>query len=126
MHTILVLWRVYVDPLFMEMTPEHQNVLLWAALLHNIAKRGSPFIRGRDHCFAFKSALHSIDFLRGLHSATTSEKHDFAWSQVKRLLDESVQPLPEIWREDFRHGRPVVTVMNSHHNMSEVFYYLWR
>ena len=44
---------------------------------------------------------------------------------MKRLLLESVQPLPAIWREDFKHGKPVVTQMNSHHNLPEIFYYLW-
>ena len=53
------------------------------------------------------------------------EEERVCWGQVERLLSESLQPLPAIWREDFRHGKPVVTVMQSHHNLPEVFRYLW-
>ncbi len=33
--------------------------------------------------------------------------------------------MPAIWREDFRHGKPLVTTMHSHHNLPEIFYYMW-
>jgi hypothetical protein len=44
---------------------------------------------------------------------------------VKRLLSESIEPLPAFVREDFKHGKPVCTVMHAHNNLSEIFHYLW-
>ena len=55
-HTILSVWRATKEPLFFELSDEKKNVCKWACLLHNIAKRGSPCIKGRDHIHAFRSA----------------------------------------------------------------------
>ena len=65
-HSILVLWRAVKDPLFAELSPEEQNQLQWACLLHDIAKRGSPCILGRDHCHAFRSAATLIEVFEKL------------------------------------------------------------
>ena len=44
---------------------------------------------------------------------------------MHRLIDESVQPVWPDYRKTFQHGQPVCTVMHSHHNLVEIFYYLW-
>lgn len=107
-HTILVLWRATRENLFADLGPEEQNALKWACLFHDVKKRGSPCIVGRDHCHAFRSARVAIEIFKSLgflEGKGTSED----WSNVCRLLQESTQPLPAIYREDFRHGMPVVT-----------------
>jgi hypothetical protein len=48
-HTILVLWRLVIDPLFPTYTKEEQNILKWGALLHDIRKLGYPVYEGKDH-----------------------------------------------------------------------------
>jgi len=55
-HTILVLWRTVIDPLFSDYTTDEQNILKWAALLHDIRKLGMPIYEGKDHIHPFKSA----------------------------------------------------------------------
>ena len=59
-HSILVLWKASRDPLFVDLSPEHQNVMMWTCLLHDIAKRGSPVIKGRDFVHAFRSAAAAL------------------------------------------------------------------
>ena len=65
-HTVLVLWRTIREGNYESLSSEEQNQLKWAALLHQISKRGSPTILGRDHCHAFKSAESTIRILMRL------------------------------------------------------------
>ena len=60
-HTLLVVAMVVRDPLFAEMTPEKQNILKWAALMHDISKLSIPAIEGRDHVHPFKSSIAVLD-----------------------------------------------------------------
>lgn len=124
-HTILVLWKAVHDPMYESMTLDEQNVLKWACLLHDISKRGTPTIQGRDFMHSFNSAATTLKVLREMGIWSVDEDQMSDLEQVIRLIGESVQPLPAIWREDFKHGRPMVTTMQSHHNLQEIFYYLW-
>lgn len=74
---------------------------------------------------SFNSAATTLKVLREMGIWSVDEDQMCDLEQVIRLLGESVQPLPAIWREDFKHGRPMVTTMQSHHNLQEIFYYLW-
>ena len=131
-HTILVLWRATQQPLFDQLSLEEQNVLKWTCLLHDLAKRGTPLILGRDHCHAFRSAAAALEVFKHLGillptgpSSKSNQGANQPLESVLRLISESFQPLPEIWRDDFRHGKPVVTVMHAHHNLPEIFHNLW-
>ena len=77
-HTILTLWIVTKDPLFEKLSATEQNVLKWAALLHDIAKRGTPTICGRDHVHAFRSAAATVQILEQLgivqHNSTAQRE----------------------------------------------------
>ena len=44
---------------------------------------------------------------------------------MNRLIDESVQPVWKQVHDKFKHLQPVCTQMHSHHNLSEIFHYLW-
>lgn len=44
-----------------------QNVLKWAALLHDIKKRLLPLFNGRDHIHPFMSGMATLDILRDLN-----------------------------------------------------------
>lgn len=59
-HTILVLWRVMIDPMFQTYSQLEQNILKWGALLHDIRKLGPPVYEGKDHIHPFKSAQSVI------------------------------------------------------------------
>jgi len=65
-HTIIVLWRATLDPLFAKLSASDKNILKWACLLHDIAKRGAPNICGRDYTHAFRSAATSLEIFRQL------------------------------------------------------------
>ena len=114
------------------MCDSDRNIIKWACLLHDLAKRGTPTILGRDHCHAFRSAAVTLQIFKNLGIGQASGPNQAAreaqqshFETILRLIYESFQPLPQIWREDFRHGMPVVTQMNSHHNLGEIFYLLW-
>lgn len=55
-HTMLVLWRTVIDPLYSTYSKFEQNIVKWAALLHDIRKLGMPVYEGKDHIHPFKSA----------------------------------------------------------------------
>ena len=114
---------------FKKLSKPHQNILKWVSVSHDLKKLGLPSIYGRDHIHPFKTAIAMIDifFRKGMiHIDEDSKaKEALKWKQIKRLLRESLQPLPAIVREDFRHGKPVCTVMHSHQNLAEIFFYLW-
>lgn len=80
-----------------------RNVLKWACLLHEVSKRGSPTIKGRDFVYAFRSAATTLRVFERLGVLEKGEQRS-DWEHVHQLLAESNQPLPAIWRSDFRHG----------------------
>lgn len=125
-HSLIVLCLLVKDPLFTELNEEDQNVLKWAALLHDISKLSIPVIEGKDHVHPFKSASTLLDFFKrlGLFRLMTETKES-QLQQVHRLLKESVQPLPPEYMDLAAHGEPICTLMHSHHNLPEIFYYLW-
>jgi len=51
------------EPLYLAENKRNQNVLKWAALLHDIAKRTIPVFEGRDHVHPFISANVVIDVM---------------------------------------------------------------
>ena len=96
-HTIVVLALVLADPLMPTFTAEERNMLKWASLLHDIAKLSTPAIRGKDHIHPFKSAKIVLDvferynFIPDLHK--NYEQMKASLDTIKRLVDESVQPI---------------------------------
>jgi HD-GYP domain-containing protein (c-di-GMP phosphodiesterase class II) len=42
LHTLNVVYRTVRDPLYSKLSKSEQNILKWAALLHDIVKRGDP------------------------------------------------------------------------------------
>jgi hypothetical protein len=55
-HSINVLICTIRDTIYKkEIAEQHQNILKWAALLHDICKRGHPAVKGRDHIHPFIS-----------------------------------------------------------------------
>jgi hypothetical protein len=90
-HTMLVCYRMIQDPLFAEFNSREQNILKWAALLHDIRKLGMPVYHGKDHIHPFKSAesvLEIFERLGYIKLVSEEDKDDF--KNVLRLLRESV------------------------------------
>jgi len=59
-HSLTVIYLVTQDPLFKAMSPPQQNTLKWAALLHDICKKGEPEFNGRDHIHPFMGGLATL------------------------------------------------------------------
>ena len=59
-HSFTVLYLVMLDPIFIGMSPEQKNTLKWAALLHDICKRGEPEFNGRDYTHPFMGGLATL------------------------------------------------------------------
>ncbi len=62
-HTLLVLWRAkeHLPHFYNSLSTEEQNIVLWACLLHDIKKLGTPLIEGKDHIHPFKSAVSVLE-----------------------------------------------------------------
>lgn len=54
-HTLNVLYLVYnQNEEYKRLGKEDQNIMLWAALIHDICKLGHPVYEGKDHIHPFK------------------------------------------------------------------------
>lgn len=53
-HSLNVLYLTMNDVEYLKLPENEQNILKWAALLHDIAKLGPPIFEGRDHIHPFR------------------------------------------------------------------------
>lgn len=125
-HTLLVLWRAkdHLPEHYNQLSAKERNMILWACLLHDVKKLGSPVIEGKDHIHPFKSAISVLEVFKQIGILDIQGK-EHAYTQIVRLLGESVQPVPQEYAREFEHGKAYMTLMHSHHNLKEIFHYLW-
>ena len=57
LHSLLVLYLTWVDVRMSGLSEKQKQTLKWAALLHDISKRGQPEFTGRDHTHPFVGGL---------------------------------------------------------------------
>jgi HD superfamily phosphodiesterase len=50
-----------MDAMWKSLGADDKNVLLWAGLLHDIAKLGTPVIRGKDNIHPYTSAATALE-----------------------------------------------------------------
>lgn len=91
-HTLTVLWLVSESTFSKECqyTEMDINIIQWAALLHDVRKLQDPFIKGKDHVHPFKSAVAVLEVFQELGLLECSTTPDSDFSQICRLLRESV------------------------------------
>ena len=117
------------DPFYLEQySPFEQNVHKWAALLHDICKRGEPEIVARDHIHPFISAEAVLIIFRHLGIIKIEGKQqEQSYEHLLKLIRESKQPYHEKYllnkRSNELEGN--CTEMHSHHNLQEIFALLW-
>jgi len=77
--------------LYDKLNRSEKNIILWACLLHDVRKLGSPIFEGKDHVHPFKSAASVLDVFQQMKILDTStpEKY-YQYTQTVRLLGESV------------------------------------
>ena len=59
-HTLNVLYLVFTNTEIKKLSYEDQNLLRWAALLHDMCKLTTPKIEGKDHLHPFKSGRNAL------------------------------------------------------------------
>ena len=115
LHTINVLYCLINDRDYSSMSPEEQNILQWAALLHDINKLGPPVHEGKDHMHPFKGAATVLRvFTRLGLIELKSEKQQFALLSIYDLLFVSKQPVHESWSRHFKSGEIFCKHMQAH------------
>jgi hypothetical protein len=119
-HTILVLWRAKtcLPDLWQELSGDEQNILLWACLMHDLRKMQKPLLSGKDHVHPFKSGACVLEFFAKMGLVEQSE----SLQCVLRLIRESVQPIE---KERMPTDPQMMTIMQSHHNLDQIFALLW-
>lgn len=103
-HVVCVFTGMYMMPEFLEMTREHQQMMKWVVLFHDIEKE--PLPHKRDALHPLKSAVSAARALPGIGFPVTNTYHHeiHSWSeqttQAFLIIDDDVKPdnskLPEI------------------------------
>lgn len=64
-HTINVLFRTINNHTYLTQLNEfEQNIVKWAALFHDLCKRGDPAFEGKDHIHPFNSGALTLKAFR--------------------------------------------------------------
>jgi hypothetical protein len=74
-HTINVMYKTITDKFYLKQLSKYeQNILKWAALLHDITKRGTPEFEGQDHIHPFNSGMATLEIFRNLKILNINDK----------------------------------------------------
>ncbi len=94
-HTRNVVVMTYLDPDFEDLSPDSKNILMWSCFLHDISKRGSPLIIGKDHVHPFNCAATTIKIFQRLKFITDGEERV---SELLAKIKSSFEILkPSLW-----------------------------
>lgn len=112
------------------LSEEQRNILKWAALLHDICKRGLPEFSGRDHIHPFVSGMqvlkifHRLGLIDEQFTDRTVEPE-----QIERaydLIENSIHaPVPESYGQQFKPDEKYCTEQHSHEHLDTLFETLW-
>ena len=93
----------------------------WAALLHDISKRGEPEFKGRDHTHPFTAGLSVLQiFHRFGHLQADLLKYDMTLNEeslelVYALIEQSIHdPVEPDYAKNFKEGEKFCTEIHSH------------
>ena len=83
-HVMCVFLGMYMTPEYLSLSPEHQGMMKWIILFHDIEK--TPLPNKRDHLHAFRSAVNAARTLPrlGFPVASEYESHIAEWDQFIR------------------------------------------
>lgn len=115
-----MLYQTTREPIFInEMAEKEQNILKWAALLHDVSKRGAPEINGKDHIHPFVSGAAVLEIFRDLGFIQLESKvHELEFDKVIQLIMDSKEELSKVPRKACRHR-------HSHQHLKQIFSTLW-
>ena len=97
-HTLNVVYRHITNSIYVEQCDdEDQNILKWAALLHDICKRGPPLFYGKDHVHPFTSAALTLKIFHHLNFFHLKDQS--VLNSILDLIDKSVNTdrVQKVW-----------------------------
>ena len=85
-HILRMLYCVLIDPDYLKMSPRDQNILKWATLLHDIAKRssGTAAPKKKDTAHPYYSGAETLRILAKIYY--TKEKCEHCHIRIKNLM----------------------------------------
>lgn len=125
LHSINVLVCTVMHPNFETISAEEQNILKWAALFHDIKKRGPPEFDGKDHIHPFVSggAMLQVFHELGILVLRTEEERTL-FQNILFLIEDSHQPVQTVWPQ-VRPDQNLCQKVHSHKNLQALFTALW-
>jgi hypothetical protein len=94
-HVMCVFLGMYMTPEYLSLSPEHQGMMKWVTLFHDIEK--APLPNKRDHLHAFRSAVNAARTLPRLGFPVTSEYDSriTEWDQFTRSAIAQLENSPD-------------------------------
>lgn len=121
--------------MFKELKPDEKNLMMWAALLHDIRKQGLPKFEGKDHIHPFQSSLSVLRFLKKFKIIDCSNNEvKKIYDEIKRLIKDSTETLDEKAIRENKENLSKVKKYNvehvcehvhSHRHLKRIYELLW-
>ncbi|CAI2366836.1 unnamed protein product [Moneuplotes crassus] len=120
-HTLIATYNVLRDDRFGGLSGEIQNQLLWAALCHDLGKRGKADFEGKDHIHPFRSAAYFVNILKN-NNLIKDELRDKA-DELSELVFNAHTDIQYEWfqRETRRFPDKVCDQMHDHSKLEDIF-----
>ena len=82
-HIYSVFFCLLHDPGYLSLSKYDKNVLLWTNLFHDISKRGTPEVEGKDNIHPFKSAWRTLHVMQdSLNWINIKEEEWKVWDDI--------------------------------------------
>ncbi|CAI2371563.1 unnamed protein product [Moneuplotes crassus] len=124
LHILMVVYNCYTDERFQDLLPSHQNQLLWAALLHDIGKRGKPVFEGKDHIHPFRSAGIAMEIF--VKTEFIQEKYKDKALELSEITLEAYKEIdcPKFKRKHRKNWDKMCQHCHDHSQLEKIFEYL--
>lgn len=82
-HVYKMFYSMLRDVEFCQLPKSDRNLLLWTILMHDISKRGSPVITGKDPIHPFKSAWQTLHYFNDIFKFINLSAEELAeWDEI--------------------------------------------
>ena len=118
------------DDAYEEQNMDDKNILRWAALMHDISKRGKPEITGRDHIHPFVSGGTTLETFKHMQILKVNEEDEEKFTNLLKLIEESVRKLEgaelvaQLKRTRWQ-AKNICYEVQSHHLLDQIFDIFW-
>jgi hypothetical protein len=121
-HTILVCYCTLIDPYFAKLNDEDKNIMLWMALLHDIAKNGPPKFNSRDFIHPFQSARKALMIFKDeLNLFELSKEDAIKWDEMIEVIRDSVEEASPEEFPDIYYSDDWCKFVHDHSKLPDIF-----